>query len=145
MDEVGKAVVPFASQFHRRYLARDHQADSPANTGHANTPHIPGSRPAEPQDARRGYLTAGHAAPSPGDRPPDNPHPAGTPGRDVYGTAAASYNANRAQARADQPMPTGGISSQPATAQWVPPASLGATEVPHPAVVTASRPAPGER
>jgi len=138
-----KGMVP--ASFHRPYLAPGHQSDSPANTGLRGTTAVPETaRDAEPQDFTRGWIRSGHQAEPPDDRPPNNPHPAGTPGAAVYRSAAGAYEANQAGVRTEHVMPSQAARSEPAPARVVMPPDMRAASVPVAVQVAASRPAPGE-
>jgi len=142
-DAVMKSMVP--SKFLRPYLSEGHQSNSPAVLGHYGVTPEPGgmrmqpggnAHVAEPGDFDRGYLEAGHAAPSPADMVQLNPH---------YAAGADAYARNRAQDRSEHLMPSQMITSQPAShGRLAVPADMRASAVPAQIVVSASRAAPGE-
>jgi hypothetical protein len=132
--EMAKGLVP--QQFMRGYLAAGHQANSPAVTGRQGTTAIPSSDPIEHRDFTGGYLTAGHADPSPDDAPgANNPH---------YRVAAERYNANQQQVRAEHVVPSESIVSQPSASRVALPQDMMASAVPQAVQVMATRPSPGE-
>ena len=147
------------------YLAAGHASDSPANGPRGVIPEPPegSGRPSslcttpdpdddgdvekvvEPESFDRSYLTAGHATPSPADRPPNSAvAPVTGSGHERYQAGAAAYNRNGQVARAEHVMPSQACVSQPAPAQWRPPPDLGAGNVPQARAAGATGRAPGE-
>ena len=156
-DSLGKAQsLPAMStvdpgQFRRGYITAGHAPDSPAN-GRRAAPVPPegGERSAslcttppddggdvekvvEAGDFRRGPLTAGQEAPSPGDMGDNNPvAPVTGSGHAMYEHVAETYNANSARERAQHVAVSHECVSRPAPAQWSPPPDLGAANLPQP-------------
>ena len=153
-DEDGEGVGPpdlakmTPAAFRRHYLAAGHQSDSPANTGRRGMTAVPETASeAEPQGFTRGPLQAGHEADPPGNDPAgNNPHPGGTPAREVYGTAAGRYEANRGLDRTDHMLPSTSMraGSEPQPARVAMPGDMRASSVPAAVQVAATKPAPGE-
>jgi hypothetical protein len=142
-DDLAKGMAP--QRFMRPYLAGGHQVNSPAVTGMRGTTAVPDSHHAEPQDYQRGWITPGHEQDSPDARPGNNPHAVGTPGSEVYRSAAAVYEANQTQLRTEHVMPSQNIPAQTAAVRPAAmPSDMRASDVPAALQVGATRPAPGE-
>jgi len=144
-DEAAKAgLVP--QRYMRPYLTADHQADSPANTGHQNVVPMPEPHPAEPQDFQRGWLSAGHQAEPPANDPGgNNPHEPGTPAADVLATGAGHAGLNAAHSRTERLTPAAWNIAEPAPSRMALPQDMRASSVPMNVAVQATRAAPGER
>jgi hypothetical protein len=131
-------------QFHRGYIAPGHQAEHAAGIGGIPQVDRSGSAPAEPGDFVRGWLSADHQRPDPGDSV-NNPVPPGSDGAGLYASASGAYNSNRAKSIANHVAMTGEDAARPAVPQWRPRADLGAANLPTPMTIAASAMAPGER
>ena len=75
-------------QFQRPYIHEGH-AETPAPSGDVSPGAVPSYHPTA-SDFRRGPITAGHEAPSPGNKGDSSPFPAGTPVATVYAHAVSN-------------------------------------------------------
>jgi hypothetical protein len=157
-------------QFRRGYIAAGHASDSPANGPRGVIPEPPegGGRSSSlcttpdddsgdgdsaakvakvltAGDIHRGYLTAGHAAPSPGDAGDNSPvRPVTGNARQVSGHGVAEFKDGQQRVQAEHVMPSQCITAQLAPSRLSLPADLGASNVPQPRAAGATRRAPGE-
>lgn len=126
---MAKGMVP--DRFMRGYLTQGHAAQSPSVADARGTTAIPDSGPAEPEDFGRRYPAAGHATPSPANRPPNNPNPPGSSAAAVYASGARACTENQTLSRTEHVMPSGSVVSTTAASRMAVPSDMRASDVPH--------------